>query len=76
MLFLFTYSLLRNIVRIPKISKKTAQTFKKYLSNPGKKMYSPFNENYIFSLWYLHSKHTNLQKLPSLGHYENQFFIE
>lgn len=39
-------------------------------------MYSPFNENYIFSLWYLYNKHTNLQKLQSLEHYKNQFFIE
>lgn len=51
------------------------KTLNKYLSNTEKK-YLPFNENYIFSLWCLYNKHTNLHKSQSLGCYKNQFFIE
>lgn len=61
-LFLFVYIRLRNIAKASKIAnrKKMLKLLTNIYQVQRTKMYSPFNENYIFSLRYLHNKHTNL----------------
>lgn len=61
-LFLFIYTPPRNTAKASKTADRKEML--KLLTNidqvQRKKMQSPFNENYTFSLRYLHNKHTNL----------------